>query len=138
MGSVKRSALTVRLLPRERPGLTGQLVAEVKGPDCLKLSPCTDSQTPAPGVGRGEVWSKALGCSASWQDRDLPEAAPWMQQAGEGPCWEQHLGVPPKRTPMAVLSPASSLVARFRAECTGRVFPSGGSWSSDPGFLAQV
>lgn len=47
MGSMKRSALTVRLLPRERPGLTGQLVVEVKGPDCLKLSPCTDSQTPA-------------------------------------------------------------------------------------------
>ena len=44
MGSMKRSALTVRLLPRERPG---QLVVEVKGPDCLKLSPCTDSQTPA-------------------------------------------------------------------------------------------
>lgn len=36
-----------------------------------------------------------------WQDRDLPEAAPWMRQAGAGPCWE-HLGVPPKRTLMAV------------------------------------
>ena len=72
-----------------------------------------------------------------WQDRDLPEAAPWMQQAGAGPCWE-HLRVPPKQTPMAVggcssmgsalrqLSPDGSLAARFRAERTGRVFPSRG------------
>lgn len=102
-GSVKGSALTVRLLPRGWPGLTGRLVAEVKGPDCLKLSPVYQQPNTCMSCFEKQAWGEGR-CDRKHQvsrlkDRDFPGGGPHgCHRQGQGPCWE-HLGVPSKTNP---------------------------------------